>query len=420
MNYGKRLLPEYLVRFIKEATGIKSNVYSRRLIPEPVIKKIEMLYALSEKTDKPSNFGRRQLSTAIVDKLLNTDYIDAEIEDFAYISDVPGTALRYAKILGIGGMSYKCYNLANVTNTGNRLVLANGNLSIDEGYNTTDYVEVIEGETYSTNIETYATTYYASVAYYDSNKDFVSGIRADTNVKTITIPSGIKYMRASYRLSLQDNLIINKGSTLLPYQPYFTGIRDSAVTSVISKDSNNTTLDTLIIPAEVQALEGYGWGLNDSLNNGFSYEAKKNIQKINRLKIKDLTWEYGQSGNHFRFISNVVNNLKSVGATTTPNLLSNKLTAYSQDIYKTLPTGVSVTEASSRLLIRDTSISTAEELITKYGEDYVYFELATPVETDISEYIKKEFIKVSSGGTLTFTNEYEQDVPSLVEYIVEA
>ena len=50
---------------------------------------------------------------------------------------------------------------------------------------------------------------------------------------------------------------------------------------------------------------------------------------------------------------------------------------------------------------------------------YLYFELNTPIEIDISDYIKDNIIDVSS-GELEFNNEHEQAVPSEVTYYVEA
>lgn len=313
MNYGRRLLPEYLVKFVEDATGIKYGKGSKRLIPEPVIHKIEMLYALSGNTKIPVNFGRRQLSTALVNKLSNTDYIDAEIEDLAYISDVPGTALRYAKVLGIGGMSYK--------------------------------VEV------------------------------------------------------------EGNYVI----------------QNSAVTEVISKE-NGSTIDSIEIPADVQALDGYGLGLLDSnVYNELNLSTKKFTANTKKKIYAGAINENWQAQFGVFYIALGDNKYTAY----VKNFICNKYTeiAYHGSLTDFINAGDKImTITSTNLYIKDDSITSLADLKTALASSNleIVYELATPVETDISEYIKKEYIKVAPGGTLTFVNEYEQDVPSIVEYIVEA
>ena len=49
-----------------------------------------------------------------------------------------------------------------------------------------------------------------------------------------------------------------------------------------------------------------------------------------------------------------------------------------------------------------------------------YYELATPIETDISSYITKDTLEVVEGGTLEFLNTYSQAVPNEVAYLFNA
>ena len=49
----------------------------------------------------------------------------------------------------------------------------------------------------------------------------------------------------------------------------------------------------------------------------------------------------------------------------------------------------------------------------------LYFELATPTETDISEYIDSDVIEVSAGGHLEFENEDDMGVPYSATYQCE-
>lgn len=51
------------------------------------------------------------------------------------------------------------------------------------------------------------------------------------------------------------------------------------------------------------------------------------------------------------------------------------------------------------------------------GDAWVRYDI--PKETDISEYLTNEFIKVEGGGTIIADNEYEYDVPSDITYLLK-
>ena len=50
----------------------------------------------------------------------------------------------------------------------------------------------------------------------------------------------------------------------------------------------------------------------------------------------------------------------------------------------------------------------------------VYYELATPIETDISEYLTTDTLECIEGGTLEFLNTYNQAVPNEIAYLFNA
>ena len=319
----------------------------------------------------------------------------------AYQDNVSANACPYALMNILGGMSYKSENVANITEINYRLA-TNGTLTQSDNGNTTDFIEVKEGETYSTNIVAYTTSNYLSIAYYDSDKAFVSGMLANQNVSTITIPSGIAYMRASYRPSLQDNLMINKGSTLLPYQPYFEGIRDTATTSVISKDSNNTALQTINIPNEIQALEGYGWGINDTCYNYIDFVNKKFIQKSHKRVVVDANDFSWTSPNFDRCT------IRTISPYQAPKINYSKIWVGNENI-----SAISY-EASGGIYITFTNAyESREALIQATVGVIIYYELATPIETDISSLLPADFnsIQIEPNGTITFENEYQQAIP---------
>ena len=79
-----------------------------------------------------------------------------------------------------------------------------------------------------------------------------------------------------------------------------------------------------------------------------------------------------------------------------------------------------------RLYFKDTRFNTIAEWKANLALNplTLYYELATPVEIDISEYLTDDnLIQVDSGGTLTFPNsngtDYQIPVPSDVTYMID-
>ena len=62
---------------------------------------------------------------------------------------------------------------------------------------------------------------------------------------------------------------------------------------------------------------------------------------------------------------------------------------------------------------------TQQELQAELSGKILQFELATPVETDISAYLTTNKITVEGGGSLTMENIYGASVPSDIDYLKE-
>lgn len=315
----------------------------------------------------------------------------------------------------LGCMSYKSDNIANITEINYRLA-TNGTLIQGDNGNTTDFIEVKEGETYSDNIVAYATSNYLSIAYYDSGKVFVSGILANQNVSTITIPSGIAYMRASYRPNLQDNLMINKGSTLLPYQPYFESVRDTKPTSMVVSGTDMPSI-TKTIPQEIQALEGYGWGINDTCYNYIDFENKKFIQKVARVDLGSLNWNYDSTQQYSSFYNSGDIGAKSQIVGTPNAIISNNYDLVASNGLR--DNNKAYTLYNGKVYAQDSDYNSGTAFKTAMSGVYLYYELATPIETDISSYLPADFNKILTNNNYTnieFLSEYGYDIPNKVSY----
>lgn len=192
-------------------------------------------------------------------------------------------------------------------------------------------------------------------------------------------------------------------------------IEETKVTSIISKDSSNNIIDTIAIPSEVQLLEGYGWGVNENFYNYIDYEAKKFKKIVGKYTFTgNESWQFVSEGN--RVI--ITTNSTSIGAIGTTNGISDTDLNFVVNNY--VNNGIYIASANVlTIFVRKygviTDVTTAKEYLV--GKT-IYYELATPVETDISSYIDNNLIKVSPSGTITFNNQYDQPVPSIVSFIV--
>ena len=389
-----------------------------------------------EKTITPQNqtheitadSGYRGLSKVILDGVLvdaHDSYTTSTDSTTAYTKTVPSGALKYANLDRLGGISYKCENLKDLSYPTINYYRNNNSAFFDTTDSNTSRIrtesfefEPIANKTYyvnsiPTNINLIAVRCYDSSKNIINNASSVSG-----NSFTITV-SNVKYIHLLFGGSnFDDNTKTLFNQIGIFSEPYFEVIKDSAVTSVVSKDSNDTTIGTFNIPSEVQALEGYGWGVNDTCYNYIDYEAKKFIQKVGRVDLGSLNWALSGTGDNARFITLGISSLVLKGTT---NLLCTKYTAIRWDnLVSSNDDMVIATRTSDGYLgIRNLSYADATAFKTAMSGVYLYYELATPVETDISAYIDDNFIEVEAGGSITANNTYNQAVPSEITYLVE-
>jgi len=85
---------------------------------------------------------------------------------------------------------------------------------------TTDFIDVSNIEQLAFNGKSVSSGTFC--VFYDSNKAFISSL--SSNSGTITVPSGAHYVRMPIANEFLDKLMINAGTTVLPYEPYTGGI----------------------------------------------------------------------------------------------------------------------------------------------------------------------------------------------------
>ena len=179
---------------------------------------------------------------------------------------------------------------------------------------------------------------------------------------------------------------------------------------------------TYPIPADIQALEGYGWSAG-TVYNYVDFERKVFVQNVARIDLSTISWTYesSDSKNFFRVSDN---SFKYRG-----ELINVKYaldTTYSKANMENCTASVGNSLALPILRIRDDAYTDTTTFINSLTANtkYMYIELDTPVEVDISAYLTDDnLIEVEAGGTLSFPNsngdDYRIDVPSSETYMVD-
>lgn len=179
------------------------------------------------------------------------------------------------------------------------------------------------------------------------------------------------------------------------------------------------------IPDTIKALPGYGWSAGTA-KNYVDYENKRYVQCVGSVDLGTLSWRVGDSVSFETF------QLKGQKLTKNydiaPNILCSKYPTKTQNELwgKTNVTGITTNaNVDGCVHVNDTSYTDATAFKQAMQDVMLYYELATPIVTDISDLLTDDFlrnIEVEAGGSVTFKNSndnYHIPVPSEEEYIVK-
>lgn len=180
------------------------------------------------------------------------------------------------------------------------------------------------------------------------------------------------------------------------------------------------------IPEAIKALPGYGWSAGTA-KNYVDYENKQYHQCVDSVDLGTLTWAKGES---VSFKTHQLAGQKpSKSYDIAPNIFCSKyLTKTQNELWGKLSvTGISATSnVGGYIYVNDTSYTDATTFKQTMSGIMLYYELATPIVTDISNLIDDDFLRnltVEAGGSITFKNgngdSYRIPVPSEEEYIVK-
>lgn len=254
--------------------------------------------------------------------------------------------------------------------------------------------------------------------FYDHNKKYIGFNDNDGQTvypnRTFITPSNAFYVRFTlppgYGVVYKNDIALIAGSSG-SYAPYHSNVYQ--------------------IPEAIRNLPGYGWSAGTA-RNYVDYENKRYVQCVGSVDLGTLNWGFNTTsgvGNHF-YASVKHLNFKYLGAfgTIVYNILCSKYVtvARSSNVFvdKTLTLDGSSTRVS-QIQVKDTTYTDAAAFKQAMQGVILYYELETPIVTDISSLIPDDFLRnltVEAGGSVTFKNSndnYHIPVPSEEEYIVK-
>lgn len=196
-----------------------------------------------------ANSKRLENLFAAIESTLTARVVDDEV---AYAKTVPTGALPNAAVTEVGGMSYRCENLAkpNITHQwlSTATIADDGKITITCNAVGTAFciaykATVKAGESYY--LKLYNASGISRVVFFADSKAQTGSLFGVTSEGVYTAKSDTTIYIGIY---LHDNVasgtvgscyvMLNKGTSALPYQPYFEGLRDSKVTEVESESAN--------------------------------------------------------------------------------------------------------------------------------------------------------------------------------------
>lgn len=180
------------------------------------------------------------------------------------------------------------------------------------------------------------------------------------------------------------------------------------------------------IPEAIRALPGYGWSAGTARNYA-DYENKRYVQCVGSVDLGTLSWRVGDSVSFETF--QLTGQKLTKNYDIAPNILCSKYPTKTQNELwgKTNVTGITTNaNVDGYVYVNDTSYTDATAFKQAMQGVMLYYELATPIVTDISTLIDDDFlrnIEVEAGGSITFQNSngdsYRIPVPNEEEYIVK-
>lgn len=258
--------------------------------------------------------------------------------------------------------------------------------------------ELVAGETYILNFDTTSKQY--SYCYGTGEKWDIGQPKVVTDAMldgTIAFYADDKSSTATI-----SNIMLNRGSTALPYTPYRKPV-------------------TISIPEAIKAIDGYGDGLNETVYNYVDWENGKFVKNVGKVDMGTLTWRINSEATPAVFFASIEDIVISHSRTTSV-LCANYVPADVSQDTTTMPSKTFMRGYGDKklLFVKDEDfINDVNGFKASLSGNMLYYELAEPEIIDITNVLKIDnILDVEANGIITPVNDFEYDVPTNIEYLV--
>ena len=368
----------------------------------------------------------------------------------AYSKSIPANSFDYAAINSYGGRSLAWNQLCDssqstqtkngvtFTNNGDGSWTVNGTASADASYQISGFYKIFASHKYfisGTPAGGSLSTYYVNVngVGQDAGGGSIinSSISSAYGCSIVSVKQGVTVNNLVFRPRVSDLTLMfgagNEPSTVEEFRAIFPNdipafnageIKSAGVNKIVSKDSNSVEIAAKNIPQAILDLPGYGWSAGTA-KNWVDWENKKYHQEVGQVDLGDLGFSYSSDLLNPRFYRNFTEAKAQTDANAKANVLS---AAQVTDTANRIANTAGITNAigmyNSSLWICDSRYTDVTAFKAAMAGVKLNYELATPIETDISALIDDNHIRVESGGSITFENalgdSYRIPVPSTV------
>jgi lysophospholipase L1-like esterase len=150
----------------------------------------------------------------LIDETYLSDTLKAQMAGTASIgSTPPDESITPAKTIFLKAGGKNLFN-KNIISLNESVSSTTGVTTTLADYFTTDYIRVVPNTQYARSHE-------HTLAYYDVNKTFISGVSGSANLFTFTTPANCYYIRSTAQVSALDALQIELGATATIYEPHY-------------------------------------------------------------------------------------------------------------------------------------------------------------------------------------------------------
>lgn len=177
------------------------------------------------------------------------------------------------------------------------------------------------------------------------------------------------------------------------------------------------------IPEAIRALPGYGWSAGTA-RNYVDYENKRYVQCVGKYTFTgNENWVASGDNQYYAVLKTPATKVFDMN-TKSNCLMATIPTETVNSVYGGTKTGLGINFLNN-VSYAYISADDYNNRVSKINGQDMYYELATPIVTDISDLIPGDFLRnveVEAGGSVTFKNSndnYHIPVPSEEEYIVK-